>query len=81
VIFVVFFVGCEKMNAEQRINLKFLVRFRENLLLKLSSCFKKFVELIQCQDLGYLSGTRGSKKEERMLKLIPRVEAINKQNQ
>jgi len=63
------------MNTEQRINLKFLVRFGE-LLLKLSSCFKKFMELTQCQDLGCLSGTRGSKKEERMLKLIPRAKDI-----
>jgi len=50
---VVFFclVGCEKMNTEQQINLKFLVRFEENLL-KLSSCFKKFMEMKQCQDFG-----------------------------
>jgi len=67
-----FLFGCEEMNTEQWINLMFLVRYGK-LLLKLSSCFKKFMEMIQCQDLGCLSCTRGFKKEERMLKLISRA--------
>jgi len=29
--------------------------------------------MIQCQDLGFFSATRGSKKEERVLTLIPRA--------
>jgi len=39
-------------------------------ILKLSSCFKKFMEMTQYQDLGCLSGTRGFEKEEKMLVMI-----------
>jgi len=52
----------------------------EKLLLKLSSCFKKFMEMIQCQDLGCLSGTSGSKKRG-CWSWFQEREAINKQNQ
>jgi len=60
------------MNTKRRINLKFLDRFgkipTETLWL-----LQEVYGVIQFQDLGCLSGTRGSKKEERVLKLIPKA--------
>ena len=46
----------------------------EKLQLKHSICSKKFTEMLRCQELGFLSGTRGSEREERMWKMILRVE-------
>jgi len=67
-----FLFGCEKMNTEQRINLIFLVRLGKTPAEALK-LLQEVYGVIQFQDLECWSGTRGSKKEERVLKLIPRT--------
>ena len=61
------------MSIEQRINLKFLVRLGKTP----TETFNLLQEVYgdaRCQELGFLSGTRGSEREERMWKMILRVE-------
>jgi len=67
-----FLFGCEKMNMEQQINLKFLVWFGKTSTEALK-LLQEVYGVIQFQDLRCLSSTRGSKKEETVLKLIPRA--------
>ena len=46
------------MSFEQRINLKFLFRLKK-IQLKHSSVFKKYMEMPQCQEIGFWSAEKG----------------------
>ena len=57
------------MSVEQQINLKFLVRLRKTPTEALN-LLKKSMVMTQCQELVFLSGTGGSKREEGRWKMI-----------
>ena len=61
------------MSIEQRIDLKFLVRLGKTPTETLN-LLQEVTEMLRCQELRFLSGTRGSEREERMWKIILRVE-------
>ena len=60
------------MSVEQRINMKFLVRLGKTPTEALK-LLKKSVVMTRCEELAFLSGTGGSKREERRWKMITEV--------
>ena len=60
------------MSVKQQINLKFLVCLGKTPT-EAQTCFKKSMVMTRCQELVFLSGTGGSKREERRWKMITGV--------
>ena len=61
------------MSIEQRINLKFLIRLGKTPT-ETFNLLQEVYEDVTMSRFGFLSGTRGSEREERMWKMILRVE-------
>ena len=77
--FWLFFLWCEGCALSNELIWNFL-SVLEKLQPKHKSCFKKSMVMTRCQELVFLSGTRGSKREEKRWKMITGGGAIHKQN-